>query len=185
MNIGFWRSDSRESMHILKPLYLYWPDGLRDESLSRRFPPDRTVLSEIARKDDLECLEKILEAYSIIQHPLPTNLESPLVFAVKGRNLRMVQLLIQHGDSVNEEPNGGGRANRTAIQAAVEEGYLEIIDFLLQSGADDIGKSASDGGATALQLAAFNGVVGLALLLLEDVPPADFYAAPAPFYGRT
>lgn len=58
----------------------------------------------------------------------------------------------------------------------MEREDLAIIRLLLEAGADVNGKPARKNGATALQMAAILGSLGIAKLLLDLEPPADIDA---------
>lgn len=114
----------------------------------------------------------------------------------------MVALLLDNGEDVNEEARRGSiictedyhnryhtsnlecfKPGRTALQASIENNHLELVDILLEKGADVNGKPADNRGATALQLAAMKGLLGLAKRLLEL--GADPNAPGAVVKGRT
>lgn len=73
---------------------------------------------------------------------------------------------------------------RNALQSAVASGNQECIKLLLDAGADVNAKPSYWGGATALQLAAILGHVGIANWLISDYG-ADVNAAGAKMHGRT
>ena len=72
---------------------------------------------------------------------------------------------------------------RSPLQAAVETGSLEIMDILIDAGANVNGKPAFFGGATALQLAAICGRIGVVRRLIEL--KANVNAPRAAKRGRT
>jgi ankyrin repeat protein len=69
------------------------------------------------------------------------------------------------------------------LQAATEKGYSELIKFLIEAGADVNQGPATEGGATALQLSAMHGLLGIATFLIDA--EADVNAEAAPLNGRT
>lgn len=79
---------------------------------------------------------------------------SPATSAAKYGRLLMLQKLIEQGVSVEQRPMRGGR---TILQAAVENGQIECLEYLLEIGAQPNAYPAPDGGLTALQAAASNG----------------------------
>jgi ankyrin repeat protein len=105
---------------------------------------------------------------------------APIARAAKYQNLEMTRLLLQYGldiDEVDDYPY------RNALQFAVEKGNLELIDFLLNSGADINAKAYPSRGATALQIAAMQGFLGIASLLWNRGANVD--APGAEMQGRT
>ncbi|KAH8901754.1 ankyrin [Thozetella sp. PMI_491] len=72
---------------------------------------------------------------------------------------------------------------RTALQAAAGMGNIDLIEILLEVGADANAPPAPRRGVTALQAAAIKGYIRVAQLLLDA--GADVNAAPAAKEGRT
>ncbi|KAF2135463.1 uncharacterized protein K452DRAFT_239329 [Aplosporella prunicola CBS 121167] len=73
--------------------------------------------------------------------------------------------------------------SRTALQQAAESGNVDIVNRLLQAGADVNQAPADWAGVTALQAAAIGGFLGIASKLLEL--GADVNACGAENDGRT
>ncbi|OCK80314.1 ankyrin [Lepidopterella palustris CBS 459.81] len=97
-------------------------------------------------------------------------------------NFEYIQPALDAGSDVNSPGHGMGA--RTPIQVAAEVGNLDLlIEFLLAYGADVNADAGIDGGLTALQGAAIQGHMKLALLLLDA--GADVNGDPAPIEGRT
>jgi ankyrin repeat protein len=105
---------------------------------------------------------------------------APIARAAKCQNLEMTRLLLQYGLDIEEVGNYG---YRNALQFAVEEGNLELIEFLLNSGANINAKAYAHRGATALQIAAMQGFLGIASLLWNRGANVD--APGAEKHGRT
>ncbi len=57
---------------------------------------------------------------------------TPLVFAVRGKHLNIVKLLIRHGANVNAETNFG----TTPLMIAVMNGLIDIARELIKNGAE-------------------------------------------------
>jgi ankyrin repeat protein len=135
----------------------------------------------------LDIVQMILEADSdpnstvLRQHADGTILKTALLAAVETGNLRMVQLLINHGARVNSLATMG--VKRTPLQKAAEIGSFDIVEYLLSKEAEINAPPARSGGATALQLAAIGGYIGIAELLLHS--GADPNAPAAKVNGRT
>ncbi|OCK89478.1 ankyrin, partial [Cenococcum geophilum 1.58] len=72
---------------------------------------------------------------------------------------------------------------RTALQAAAGKGNIELVQILVDAGADVNIPPANERGYTALQAAAIGGYVRIAQLLLNT--KADVNAASAIIRGRT
>jgi ankyrin repeat protein len=72
---------------------------------------------------------------------------------------------------------------RTIIQAALGCGRTELVDYLLYEGVDPNEPPAPQAGATALQLAAIKGFIGVAANSLAK--GAELNVSPALFDGRT
>ncbi|KAF7168662.1 hypothetical protein CNMCM5623_001602 [Aspergillus felis] len=105
---------------------------------------------------------------------------TPLQTAVKNQEVAVARKLAEHADInyLGEEAR-----RRTALQHAVDNGNMELVNMLLTHGADINGAPATIGGATALQIAAIRGYLGIARRLIDS--GADANAAPAKFTGLT
>lgn len=115
------------------------------------------------------------------EHGIISVLESPLVLAVKMRNLTMVSLLLEHGADLNMPARRG--VKRTPLQAACETGSYKMVEFLLQRGAHVNSAAAERDGGTALQMAAKTGSLKIIKLLLDN--HADPQMAKSKLGGRT
>ncbi|KAH7401683.1 hypothetical protein BKA66DRAFT_565295 [Pyrenochaeta sp. MPI-SDFR-AT-0127] len=89
---------------------------------------------------------------------------SPLLAAVDADNLEMVMLLVEWGAEIDYKPKLG--LLRTPLQRAAEIGNFKIVRYLLEHKAT-VDSNLFFGGSTALQFAAMQGYVGIAILLLE------------------
>ncbi|KAI2926050.1 hypothetical protein CBS147320_5677 [Aspergillus niger] len=107
---------------------------------------------------------------------------TPLQAAVKNQLVPIAQWLVK-SPQTNIDYLGDGAGRRTALQHAVNNGNMDLINFLLDHGADVNSAPSEDGGATALQIAAIQGYLGIARKLLDL--DADVNAAPARRNGRT
>lgn len=107
---------------------------------------------------------------------------TPLQAAAKNQLVSTVQWLVKRPQT-NIDYLGKGAGRRTALQHAVNNGNMDLINFLLDHGADVNSAPSEDGGATALQIAAIQGYLGIARKLLDL--DADVNAAPARRNGRT
>ncbi|KAH6699077.1 ankyrin repeat-containing domain protein [Leptodontidium sp. MPI-SDFR-AT-0119] len=94
--------------------------------------------------------------------------------------MEIVRLLLEY----RADPNAvAGSTPHTALQIAARDGCKELVDILLENGADTNSLPAENLGATALQFAAIRGFLGIAYLLLQN--GADVNAAASAIKGRT
>jgi len=84
---------------------------------------------------------------------------TPLEYAVRNRNLRMASVLIAGGAHVDASARGG----RTPLHAAVGAGGLDMIQLLIQKGADP---NARDAEGASPHDAVWNGSLDVVALLL-------------------
>ncbi|OJJ70060.1 hypothetical protein ASPBRDRAFT_56797 [Aspergillus brasiliensis CBS 101740] len=109
-----------------------------------------------------------------------TEVINPLQAAVKRQQISVVERLAPVSD-INHL--GAGARRRTALQHAVENGNMELINLLLDLNFDINGAPATDNGATALQIAAMRGYLGIARMLIKQ--GANVNADGARDNGRT
>jgi ankyrin repeat protein len=95
-------------------------------------------------------------------------------------DLHCARRLIELGAEINAPPPSAP-FGRTALQAAVEVGDVEFVQFLLKEGAEVNAPAAPRSGVTALQAAAMMGYLRIAPILLEH--GADIDADPGPEDG--
>jgi ankyrin repeat protein len=102
----------------------------------------------------------------------------------------MAELLLSQGikdAQINALP--ARNYGRTALQAAAEQGHIEMAKLLLSQGSKDAqinAPPAYEGGRTALQAAAEQGHIEMAeLLLSQDSKDTQINAPPAHEEGRT
>jgi hypothetical protein len=115
-----------------------------------------------------------------------------IIAAIDTKSLPMVQLLVQRHSDAHKSPRSGLVADinhpprlgliRTPLQRAAETGCFDIVQYLVEQGAE-IDLAPCYGGGTALQLAAMQGHVGIAAFLLERGADPNFPPARGP--GRT
>ncbi|MRR17552.1 MAG: hypothetical protein EG826_13960, partial [Deltaproteobacteria bacterium] len=100
---------------------------------SRMPPPDNPLL-EAVKKNDLPAVRAALKAggaYEINQRGITGDL--PLVRAARNGNLEIVQLLAEHGATIDI---GKDRGERTPLIEAAAQGHVDVVKFLLEKGAD-------------------------------------------------
>lgn len=115
------------------------------------------------------------------EHGMIAILETPLVLAIKTRNMTMVGLLLDYGADPNMPARRG--VKRTPLQAACETGSCKMVELLLQRGANVNIAAAERHGGTALQMAAKTGSLRIVKLLLDN--GADPHMAKSKVGGRT
>ena len=155
----------------------YWPQGFQNYVSSDRHylrvPPSYFAIDE--GKSDI--LEMLLEHGADVVWPSPQGQEgwtSPLAFAVRKGNDRLVALLLAH----HAAPNGSGAAGSASpLLLALDERKAGIVRLLLENGADPNGAANlySD-GTTPLIHASAIGTKEIAEMLLDhkaDVNAAD------------
>jgi ankyrin repeat protein len=161
------------------------PDGDLDcQSYGRMTPLGFAIMKDQGKH--LDIVQMILEAggdpnSTVLDQYYDKILQTALLVAVDTGNLRMVQLLVDHGARVNCPATMGHK--RTPLQHAAEIGSFDIVEYLLSKEAEINAPPARSGGATALQLASIRGYIGIVELLLNS--SADPNAPAAKINGRT
>jgi ankyrin repeat protein len=134
-----------------------------------------------AQKGRIDILRILLKSGSNTNAVSPRgNSGTAIQIATGNRNLGVARILLDH----NANPNTvTGSLSHTPLQMAARDGCKEIVELLLEYGAEVNSPPAEKFGATALQFAAMGGYLGIAHLLLEK--GADVNAPPAKIEGRT
>ncbi|KAM6513803.1 hypothetical protein FALCPG4_015016 [Fusarium falciforme] len=171
----FWRSRSGELVEG-SPLALAVSETSDTEGFSELlrngYCPDRLTWARVAsRTEHLPCLKMLLHYNQRLDGLPPHALETDFILwqGIAERDKDVLLYLLKAGADVNEHNRTrvGMGDNRSPLQMAVEDGNLDIIDCLLQAGADINAPPSFFGGATALQIAAIQGNLGLAKQLLD------------------
>lgn len=129
---------------------------------------------------DINCLADDEDGFDSIE---------PLSLAILAGNTAAARILVQRMGDINAYPSFSSYARkylRTPLQRAVEESgehAEEIIDIMLDAGADVNVPAYRYGGVTALQIASMAGKLGLARRLIKV--GADMNAPRALVDGRT
>ncbi|KAI0527850.1 ankyrin repeat-containing domain protein [Xylaria bambusicola] len=109
---------------------------------------------------------------------------SPLTLTVEMNRSDLISELINAGADVNYvETKNPARIKRSALQRAVEFGYIDIVKLLIEKGAHINQPLLSNFQNTALQAAAGYGCLESLKVLIDK--GADINALPAKRYGRT
>jgi ankyrin repeat protein len=90
-----------------------------------------------------------------------------IVKAIKFQNLDAVDILLEAGAAVNLTEVTCSLVGPTPLQAAAEQGNFELVQRLLDLGANADEIPLPYGGYTALQITASKGLIGIASLLLK------------------
>ena len=100
-----------------------------------------------------------------VNTPAPQQYGTPLQQAVKNREVKVAEFLLEHGADVNALP--ADDRGVTALQAASINGMLGIAVQLLERGADVSALAAPKDGRTAIDAAAEHGHLDMVQLLLN------------------
>jgi ankyrin repeat protein len=106
--------------------------------------------------------------------------QPPLLWAAESGYTSVVQLLIAR---LNVDIGFTDNLGQTAVQLAAAKGHLQVVERLLQEGADVNAAAAITSGRTALRAAAEGGHLTVVERLLQE--GADVNAAAGTFDGRT
>jgi ankyrin repeat protein len=158
-------------------------ETLVSKLLDAGFQADRSCLTTALAKKAVSTTRAILKSGPVLPNLSPY-LDSPLTTAVKNNDSHMVQRLLEHGEA---KYFGGCEYSNScgSFIAAVERGNLNLINILLENGADVNGPLQDIGGSTPLVMAAAKGDIDITKLLLDHDPPARINAHRALGYGRT
>ncbi|KAM0541105.1 hypothetical protein ACHAPJ_013372 [Fusarium lateritium] len=151
-----------------------------EELLKNGYRPDILTWINITRNESFPHLELLTKYQQRLDAFLlsPPDFGTPLFIAVDHRNKELVEYILSSGADINEY----GRY-RSPLQLSVELDNLELTSYLLHKGADINTPPATNGGATALQLAAIKGYLGVAHELLDR--GARINVRGAKTHGRT
>ncbi|KIW22439.1 uncharacterized protein PV07_12324 [Cladophialophora immunda] len=143
-----------------------------------RITEQRREIMELLLAGGVEVNHRAADIFPPLQAALRCDGSTQSVRAIR---LLCARRLIEMGAEINAVPSRryGGR---TALQAAVQTGEVEIVQYLLSKGAEVNAPAAPDRGVTALQAAAIKGYLRIAQILLEY--GAEIDADPSPKHGR-
>lgn len=133
--------------------------------LDARSKDGSTLLQRIAGNGYLESCCFMVDHGAAINTHAGQRYGTALQEAIKNNDVRIADLLLEHGADVNSLP----ALNRgvTALQAASINGMLEMTIRLLECGADVSAPAAPENGRTAIDGAAERGYLDMVQLLLN------------------
>ncbi|KAL2785418.1 ankyrin repeat-containing domain protein [Aspergillus keveii] len=154
LNAGSW-TPRLISRALIMMLLLDHTD-LAEDLLQARFDPNLEVPIYLSEFDYVDESEEVNDTAFI------TIIEA----ATQHQAISIVKrLLEQH--SIDIIYVGAGVRRRTALQHAVENGNMDLINLVISHGANINAPPATDGGVTALQIAAIRGYLGIARRLIN------------------
>lgn len=124
------------------------------EMLRQGFAPDQMCLA-LATKGPATLMELLIANPAKIKKGLYPYRGEPMLVSIQRNDANMARLLTGVVD-VNFVDKGG-KGGRSPLQAAIKQDQLEIMEVLIEAGADVNGEPAWNGGVTALQVAAAKG----------------------------
>jgi ankyrin repeat protein len=131
------------------------------------------ILDHALKKGQFEIMTMLIKAGA---HVSNVTLES----AVRKQDMKYMQVMIDAGADLNCPSDS---RSHDLLRLAVEQGNMELVDYLIRAGANVNQEPALEDGSTALQLAAIKGYMGIARRLIDA--GADVKARGSPQYGRT
>ncbi|KAK5943024.1 hypothetical protein PMZ80_004029 [Knufia obscura] len=182
-----WRSSPlrlavlKEDADMVEMLLRYNADvNFAPANFDGRLLEDLSVFCLACSHNNLSIVRKLLAAHHNVDCPVDEVGQTGLVYASTLGHEGIVLELIHCGADVNL---AGVSFRRTALQAACENGHLDIITILLNHHADVSAPAASDCGVTALQAAAIRGYMKICQILIGC--GARVSAPASPYKGRT
>ena len=88
----------------------------------------------------------------------------PLFYAARYGNLKAMQNLVEAGANINKKV---GEESLTALMVASERGHVELVRYLLNSGASIDARDSTIRGATSLHIASESGHAEVVRVLIE------------------
>ena len=129
-----------------------------------------------------EILHMLLNAGANVNAPAVESCNALQAAANKTDTIDYVQLLLDRGADVNEH-YGRRHYGRSALQAAADQGNIQLVQLLLLHGADVNASPCECYGVTALQAASISGHLEVVALLLAA--GADINGEKSRLEGRT
>ncbi|KAI5459696.1 ankyrin repeat-containing domain protein [Mariannaea sp. PMI_226] len=163
----FWRDSEFITASPLLAAIHRGEEGIMQRLLELRYPLDNVSVS-YAIFSQSEFLPELLRHYSTTTHFRNNSFAmDPAYWAVEVGCISTLRLLQSAGQDIcTTRAQGRWFQKRTVFQLAVEKGQTEIIDILVEAGANVNEPAGDREGATALQLAAKKGYLSIARRLL-------------------
>ncbi|KAK1762337.1 ankyrin repeat-containing domain protein [Phialemonium atrogriseum] len=198
---GFWHKPNMIRSSPLVPALLSKNHTLIQALLSAHHRPDPLSLLVAIRHHPPPTITTLLAHGADVSRPPRHDLDTPLQFSIRLRRLATARLLLSHGadpsalpavlvpaydPGTDDPPLPNAWRGRSAVQAAVETGDDDdgLLEELVSGrGVDVDGPVAADTGASALQLAAMAGRMGVARRLVGGGALVD--RGRAERFGRT
>ncbi|KAK5664122.1 hypothetical protein OQA88_337 [Cercophora sp. LCS_1] len=176
----FWRGSVLEGSPLASAVWNQDEHAIR-QLLDHGFRPDWNTFYVLAETGNTE-LARLLTNYALLSSETVRRVGNwgycPLSAAVSHGDVEFLRLLMTVGLKIDDNAS-----RRTAFQNAVECAKLDMMQILLEAGANINAPAYRSLGATALQIAATKGHLGIAKQLLDL--GADPNARRASYYGRT
>ncbi|KAE8315107.1 ankyrin repeat-containing domain protein [Aspergillus transmontanensis] len=157
-----------------------------DPSIIRSDPTTKgIVIGDALRrwKCDVSLLELLLKGGADVNNMDKFSSLPFLQSAARKSNLGFVQCLLSGGAHVNCRGQPSTPGNVTALQEAVASRHIDIVQLLLEWGADVNAPANEKGGKTALQIAVSQHYFEMVELLVKN--GANVNGLPSPRRGRT
>ncbi|RAO69340.1 uncharacterized protein BHQ10_005352 [Talaromyces amestolkiae] len=157
---------------LANELLEFGADGKQEITVKTRFyekdnPYDVfTPLQAAVKNQMFPIAEKLVRSVDVNYLGMGARRRTPLQHAVENGNMDLINLLLQHGASVDSPPAQDGGA--TALQIAAIQGYIGIARRLIDLGANVNEPPAIFNGRTALQGAAEHGRIDMLQMLLNE-----------------
>lgn len=196
---GFWHKPNMIRCSPLVPALLSKNRTLIQALLSAHHRPDPLSLLVAIRHHPPPTITTLLAHGADVNRPPRHDLDTPLQFSIRLRRPATARLLLSrgadpsalpavlvpaHDPGTDDPPIPNAWRGRSAVQAAVETGDDGLLEELVVGcGADVDGPVAADAGASALQLAAMAGRMGVARRLVGGGARVD--RGRAERFGRT
>ncbi len=126
------------------------------EAFGAQFFSDYSLVETAAEYERLEILQ------DLIKHGANCYFGDPVLWAVQNKNTEIVRLLLENGAKPNPQ-----LLDVTTLNMAAENGYLEIVNLLIQHRAN-VNSQSQNTSTTALMRAAANGRLEIVNLLIQS-----------------